>query len=245
MALSDITRRQPILDAIDEFRRLGRDDFLKEYKFGPAVTYWLVHEGRRYDAKAICGVAHGYARPDLGPLRTKDSSFNSRTAKRKLEQLQFRVPVGVSDHLIPPESADDSPFDPTSVEDAREQTLRTIFQRRGQKQFRDALLSAYGGRCMVTRCSVAHVLEAAHIHPYRGPDTNRVVNGLLLRADIHTLFDAGLIAIDPDSMTVVVAAELRSSEYGTFQGEGVLLPEIPDQQPNAEALRDHRQNFGL
>jgi len=226
MALSDITRRKLILEAISEFRRLGRDDFLKEYKFGPAVTYWLVHEGRRYDAKAICGVAHGYARPDLGPLRTKDSSFNSRTAKRKLEHLRFKVSVGESDHFIPPESADDSPFDPTSVKDARKRTLRAIFQRRGQKRFRDALLAAYSGNCMVTRCSCSHVLEAAHIHPYRGPDTNKVTNGLLLRADIHTLFDAGLIAIDPDSMTVVVAAELKHSEYGTLHGEGVLLPHI-------------------
>lgn len=245
MALSDITHRQPILEAIAEFRRLGRDEFLKEYKFGPAVSYWLVYEGRRYDAKAICGVAHGYARPDLGPLRTKESSFNSRMAKRKLEEQRFKVLVRESDHFISPEAADDSPFDPTSVKDARERTLRAIFQRRGQKQFRDALLAAYGGHCMVTRCSVPQVLEAAHIHPYRGPDTNKVVNGLLLRADIHTLFDSGQIAIDPDSMTVVVATELRNSEYGTLHGEGVLLPQISDQQPSAEALREHRENFGL
>ena len=57
------------------------------------------------------------------------------------------------------------------------------------------------------------VLEAAHILPYRGPDTNKVVNGLLLRADVHTLFDSGLIAVDVKNMTVLVDKSLEGSEY--------------------------------
>jgi hypothetical protein len=69
MGLSDIKNRQPVLDAIAEFDRLERNRFLKKYGFGPSRSYWLVHDGRRYDSKAIIGAAHGYARPDLGPLK--------------------------------------------------------------------------------------------------------------------------------------------------------------------------------
>src|SRR5205823_2979542 len=81
-------------------------------------------------------------------------------------------------------------FDPISIEDGRR---RIQASRQGQFAFRAALIEAYGGRCAMTGCDILEVLEAAHIVPYRGPSTNAVSNGLLLRADIHTLFDLGLI----------------------------------------------------
>ncbi len=55
----------------------------------------------------------------------------------------------------------------------------------------------YEHRCVVTGCTVIAVLEAAHIRPYRRPEDNDVKNGLLLRADIHTLFDLNLLGIEP------------------------------------------------
>ena len=64
---------------------------------------------------------------------------------------------------------------------------------RAPHKFRDALIGAYAGRCAITGCSVLDILEAAHITPYLGPDTNHVTNGLLLRADLHTLFDTCLL----------------------------------------------------
>src|ERR1700722_13744752 len=54
-------------------------------------------------------------------------------------------------------------------------------------------------RCLRNRVqAIPWVLEAAHITPYMGASTNSLLNGLLLRADIHTLFNLGLISIDPD-----------------------------------------------
>lgn len=85
------------------------------------------------------------------------------------------------------------------------------------------------------------MLEAAHIYPYRGPETNKVVNGLLLRSDLHTLLDCGLIAVDPETMQVLVAAALRDSEYGTFAGRCLRPPEHSDQRPSNDALRLHRE----
>ena len=93
---------------------------------------------------------------------------------------------------------------PESMEDARRRIEATIVLRQGQGAFRDSLLEAYGCRCAISGCDVPEALEAAHIIPYKGEHTNVVVNGLLLRADLHTLFDLGLIAIDTADLLVLL-----------------------------------------
>jgi hypothetical protein len=136
-------------------------------------------------------------------------------------------------------------FDPDSVEDAREKVLRAIVMRRGQPEFRRQLLNAYGSRCAITGCSVPAVLDAAHIIRYQGPTTNHVKNGLLLRTDIHTLFDLGLVAVDAETMTVLLADELSNSPYGDLAGKKVRVPEMDDFAPNRTALDRHRKLAGL
>lgn len=64
-------------------------------------------------------------------------------------------------------------------------------------------LGAYGGACVVTGEHSLPVLEAAHIRPYGAEGTHDVPNGLLLRADIHRLFDAGYVTVTPDHQFVV------------------------------------------
>lgn len=91
------------------------------------------------------------------------------------------------------EAADELAKPIISEEDARQRELRAVFLRRGQEKFRKDLINAYKSRCAVTGCNIVEILEAAHIIPYRGEHTNRCNNGLLLRADIHTLFDLGLL----------------------------------------------------
>ena len=86
--------------------------------------------------------------------------------------------------------------------DRREVAERQIRVRRGQQQFRDALRNRYGDRCVVTGCRVVAVLEAAHINPYRGEGDHHPENGLLLRADAHTLFDLDLLGVEPDTLRV-------------------------------------------
>jgi putative restriction endonuclease len=54
----------------------------------------------------------------------------------------------------------------------------------------------------------------AHIMPYMGPATNDVQNGLLLRADVHTLFDLGLIAVEPDPLEVLVTPSVVGTHWG-------------------------------
>jgi hypothetical protein len=128
-------------------------------------------------------------------------------------------------------------FSPASLNDARVRVSRSIATRQGQPKFRMALLKVYGGRCAITGCAVIELLEAAHIVPYMGEPTNDVRNGLLLRADIHTLFDLGLLTIDPDSWTVKIASVLDDTEYAPLAGVSVRLPSGVAAQPSTEALR--------
>jgi hypothetical protein len=132
-------------------------------------------------------------------------------------------------------------FDPRTLRDARERIAATIVRRRGQPEFRRKLLEAYGSRCAVTGCNCVDVLEAAHVYPYCGPDTNHVCNGLLLRSDLHTLFDLALIGIDPEDYTVVIADSLRQTIYAELAGKRVHLPANSAQWPNRDILKQHRR----
>lgn len=136
-------------------------------------------------------------------------------------------------------------FKPNSITDARERITASIVQRRGQDEFRKRLLEAYGNRCAITRCNVEEALEAVHIVPYRGPDTNHPSNGLLLRADIHTLFDLGLIAIDTKSMTVLLKSILSHTTYSYLSGRTLTIPREISAQPSNKALDYHRNWAGL
>ena len=131
----------------------------------------------------------------------------------------------------------DSPYDPANQKDARNHVLREVVQRRGQGKFRKALINAYGGRCAITGCPVIPLLEAAHITPYLGPDTNAVTNGLLLRADIHTLWDLGLMAVDPNTGEVWVSPQVDDPTYRVLDGQPLKHPAHPAQQPSPSALQ--------
>jgi len=136
-------------------------------------------------------------------------------------------------------------FDAKNDEDARERSLASIVRRRGQPKFREALLSAYERQCAITGYDAPEALEAAHITPYKGSHTNHVSNGLLLRADLHTLFDLGLIAVDTSEMTLLVSEGLRGTMYEKLAGTPLLIPEAKGSQPSIEALDRHRADCGL
>jgi putative restriction endonuclease len=136
-------------------------------------------------------------------------------------------------------------FDASSIVDARERVLAQIVRRRGQREFREGLLAAYDRRCAVTDCDVVDALEAAHIEPYKGPATNNVSNGLLLRADIHTLFDLGLIAVEPEGMGVVLSPKLSGNAYRELSGRKLRMPRDSSKRPSPEALRRHLEWAGL
>jgi hypothetical protein len=136
-------------------------------------------------------------------------------------------------------------FDPLNVTDARQRVLAAIVRRRGQADFRAKLIEAYNGRCAMTGCDAVDALEAAHIIAYRGATTNTIENGLLLRADIHTLFDLGLIAVDTATMCILVSPRLSTTQYRSLSGRRLQLPSEEHVQPNRLALDRHRKSAGL
>ena len=138
---------------------------------------------------------------------------------------------------LQPTEADD-PFESTRTipDDPEQRVLQTVRLRRGQPTFRDALVKLYGGRCAVTGHGPLDVLEAAHIEPHSVSGRNSVDNGLLLRSDIHTLFDAGLLWILPDSLEVRVANQLRGSPYEMLNGVQ-LRARVDGSNPSTDFLR--------
>lgn len=93
MALADLTDSNAVLDAIREADRLGHGVFLRQYGYRPSRQYFLVYDGRRYDSKAIAGVAHGLQHRSLGALRPGDFSGGDQTVRMRLEHLGFVVEV--------------------------------------------------------------------------------------------------------------------------------------------------------
>ena len=135
-------------------------------------------------------------------------------------------------------------FDPAQITSSKERTQRSVVRRQGQPEFRAALLDAYGGACAISGCTVEAVLEAAHIVDYDGAGTNHVQNGLLLRADLHTLFDAELLAVDPETLSISLDQSLMSSEYRALHGTKLRLPKSSSQRPSSRALRTRRTTCG-
>ncbi len=148
--------------------------------------------------------------------------------------------VAESEHPYNAKHEDDAEpqngFDWTSEQDAREWVERSIAIRRGQPAFRDSLLRAYDGHCAVTACDCVAALEAAHILAYRGDHTNTVTNGVLLRADIHTLFDKNLLGVELEDFKVRLAPPLLDSTYEELQGRVLSLPALGALRPSPKAL---------
>lgn len=121
-----------------------------------------------------------------------------------------------------------------------------VTPRLGQGGFRFVVTDIYGGRCAVTRERTLPALEAAHILPYSMGGEHEASNGLLLRRDIHSLFDAGYATVTP-SLSFQVSAAIREEfengrDYYALHGTQIRVPEELTQQPNPEALAWHNEN---
>lgn len=109
--------------------------------------------------------------------------------------------------------------DQTSEAD-RQKNAREI--RQGQAKFRSELLDIYEGRCCITGTNVKSTLDASHILPYASNRNSRNTNGLLLRADVHNLFDDGLIRINPATLEIVVHKSLIGTVYEQYNNKKIL-----------------------
>ena len=144
----------------------------------------------------------------------------------------------------PAHQAETTMFHPESITDLRKRIMASMYLREGQPEFRKKVVEAYGGKCAISECDALDALEAAHIMRYSGKESNHPSNGILLRADIHTLFDKGLLEIDPATLKITIHPKLRDTVYAQIDGQLLRVPKSPSQRPNAAALNAHREQFG-
>lgn len=145
--------------------------------------------------------------------------------------------------VIASELIEEGYFDALNIEDERDRQLCEIVQRRGQPEFRSKLIAAYNGRCAITGSDAVDALEASHIMSYTGTKSQHVSNGLLLRADIHTLFDLGLIGIEPLSLEVVLSPKLLNTCLKELCGRKLTLPNDVQLHPSNDAIEQRWKQF--
>jgi putative restriction endonuclease len=126
---------------------------------------------------------------------------------------------------------------------------RLVAPRLGQGTFRVAVTDAYGRACAVTGEHSLPVLEAAHIRSYSAEGPHDVRNGILLRADLHRLFDQGYVTVSP-SHRLEISGRLRQDygngrSYEPFQGQPVKLPLREIEKPSTDFLRWHNERVFL
>ncbi len=136
------------------------------------------------------------------------------------------------------------PMEATEAERFGEPHL--IRPRLGQGAFRVLVTDIYGRRCAVTQERTLPALEAAHIRPYGDGGAHEARNGLLLRRDIHSLFDAGYVTVTPD-LRFEVSRRIREEfdngkHYYALDGHHIAPPVDKGQRPNPDALRWHNEH---
>lgn len=120
-----------------------------------------------------------------------------------------------------------------------------IQPRLGQGAFRVLVTDAYERKCAVSGEKVLPVLQAAHIRPYAEGGEHRVQNGILLRSDLHTLFDRGYLTVSPD-FTMEVSKRLKEDyenghEYYALHGTRIRAPRHQIAFPSIDNLRWHNE----
>lgn len=134
--------------------------------------------------------------------------------------------------------------DPTSTRFGEPQLVKP---RLGQGLFRVKVTDLYERKCAITGERTLPALEAAHIVPYSQGGSHDASNGILLRRDIHSLFDTGYVTITP-SLEFRVSRTIREEfengrAYYALDGSHARVPEHVDSRPDPEALAWHSENL--
>jgi len=120
-----------------------------------------------------------------------------------------------------------------------------VAARRGQGAFRLMVMDAYERRCAVTGERTLPALEAAHIRPFADHARHEVRNGILMRSDVHRLYDRGLVTVEPD-LTFRVSRSIdrdysNGKIYYALEGKHIATPRASEQQPDIHALAWHAE----
>lgn len=171
----------------------------------------------------------------------KGYATSEQVGRALWERVQERMHLGMRAQFV---AEPDRP-DPPNVAFVHDLGKRRL----GQGTFRVLVTDTYQRRCAVSQEKTLPVLQAAHIKPVTHGGTHSVGNGLLLRSDIHTLFDRGYVTVTPD-MTFRVSERLRRDWhngriYYEHDGKKLWVPEDPERRPTRELLEWHADSVFL
>lgn len=177
--------------------------------------------------------------PRTGVMQGKSYDLSQGEGARVWEECLAKTPQ---------RAINDEPRDLFGVLEAPRFGAPTLMTPRlGQGSFRFAVSDAYGRACAVTGEHSLPVLEAAHIRPYASDGPHAVANGLLLRTDVHRLFDRGYLTVTPDEHRLLVSPRLRSEykngkTYYAMEGKVIALPKREESRPKREFLEWHAES---
>jgi len=212
------SKRTELMSEYRTLAKMGTGPYLKDRGLVPSnksKTYFFNLDGKYLDMKApVRVVLDDDDRP---------SSFQSSDIYKALNDLCYPV-------VYNPSAIGGAPLDGDT--DEREAPRYLALARPQQAKFRKAVSAHFGHKCWVTDCEVLQALEAAHITPYsqctEDPKGDHVSNGLLLRRDLHALFDAGILSFktgDSDNSYVVkITQGALSGEYSKLHGQILTYP---------------------
>jgi putative restriction endonuclease len=208
-----------MLARIQKYRKRQIDPFADE------VGCSILAQPFFFDEADWVAPPHDWA-PNIVQGKTYDSDVGE--GRRVWDDVVTRMRMPASDH---------------AVAEVRYGPPILVHPRLGQGAFRVEVLEAYARRCALTGERTVPVLDAAHIRPYAEMGPHRVDNGLLLRKDLHALFDAGYITVTP-SYRLRVSRRIREQyengrDYYALQDRELRLPLPPGLAPAREFLEWH------
>lgn len=170
--------------------------------------------------------------PTFAPNIVRGKRYDDPTEDSIVETAVARLLTASATALAPPD------LGPISWTDAQ------VRRRLGQGGFQAVVLDAYQARCAITGHRIRPTLQAAHIRPVAADGPHAITNGLLLRSDVHTMFDRGYLSVDP-RLRLLVSPRLREEfgngeEFYHIAEQPIAVPSRHPDRPAGEYLEWHR-----
>ena len=193
-------------EALKEASSISEEELLKRSGAVHARSYFMLYKNRRLPMKAVARLAY----------KNNNQVWDGLHSKYLADVLRERFKV---EHKIECSGKICEKTERARLKNQKELIER--WARPEQAKFRAALLKLYE-RCAVSGCQSLDALDAAHIKGIGG-ENNKLSNGIILRADLHRLFDAGLMAINPKTGAVCFASTCKK-DYAKLHGRKIVLP---------------------
>ncbi|HEV8083341.1 MAG TPA: HNH endonuclease [Chitinophagaceae bacterium] len=182
--------------------------------------------------------------PDWSKSIVQGKSYDTNTSIG--QELWIKIENLLERYLKPIQAVD---YESQLIQEPEAMYGKSILTRvrLGQGAFRVLVTDAYTRRCSITGEKTLPVLEAAHIKPYALAGPHAISNGLLLRSDVHKLFDTGYLTVT-NNLKIEVSKRIKEEfengkEYYQFHGKELLyLPKQDREKPRTEFIQWHNEN---